>query len=169
LNSTARATGGGRSRPPFFKVLEHEPHVHLHVAAGTRCGDKPALAFCPRHYTVVVSMEGGPLGVIEDIERIRAELQLPAFAERVPRLLQPHVPVVDSGLAKVVPMLITPSHCIVVYALTGVVRVRAGSGLHVAVGVESAGKGPVAARKITVAVLDGNIPHVVVRTGVAVR
>jgi len=137
------------------------------MAAGTSSGDISELAIRV-DYTVVIIVEAGPLGMIEGVERIRAELQLTAFADQPERLLQSHVPVVDSGLAKVVPAFVAPSHRVVVYALISVVRVRAGSGLGVAAGVESAGKGPVAARKIAVASLNWNISHAVVRPGGAV-
>jgi len=58
----------------------------------------------------VTIVHGAPLGVIEGVERIRAELQLTAFAERSKGLLQSRIPVVDSRLAKVVAAFVTVSH-----------------------------------------------------------
>jgi hypothetical protein len=107
-------------------------------------------------------IHSAPLCVIESVERIRAELQLLALAERLKSLLQSHIPIVDSGLAKVIPPFVTPSHCEVSDALTEVERIRTGGGLGVAIGVESLAKAPAATRKIAIAGLDWNVSHAVV-------
>jgi hypothetical protein len=48
--------------------------------------------------------------VIEGVERIQAELQLAALAEQPERLLQPQIPVVDSGLNQLIPPFLPSSH-----------------------------------------------------------
>ena len=107
--------------------------------------------------------------MIKSVERIRAELQLLAFAERLERLLQSHIPVVGSGLAKVIPMFVSTSDRVVCYALIHVERIGAGGRLGVAAGVESVGEASTAARKIAVAALDWHISHAVVGARVSVE
>jgi hypothetical protein len=126
----------GRARivRSFGRPLEHEPHVQLDQAAGTGSANISKMTFCiglpvvdhtrgitKERATAIV--HGAPLRVIESIERICAELELLAFAERFKSLLQSHIPVVNSGLANVIPMFVTPSDCEVCDALIEVERV----------------------------------------------
>ena len=110
----------------------------------------------------VAVVHGTPLGVIESVERIRPDLQLLALAERFKSFLQSHIPIVDSGLAKVIPAFVTSSHREVSDALTEVERIRTGGRFRIAIGVEGLAKAPAATRKIAIAGLDWNVSHAVV-------
>jgi hypothetical protein len=127
--------------------------IGLAIVDYTRCVAKKGA-------TAVV--HGAPLCVIESVERIRPDLQLLALAERLKSLLQSHIPIVDSGLAKVIPTFVTPTHREVSDALTEVERIRAGGRFRVAIGVESLAKAPAATRKIAIAGLDWDVSHAVV-------
>jgi hypothetical protein len=167
------AMGRAHTVRSFSRRLEHEPHVQLDQASGTSCTDISEVTFGVRLAVVddtgsvaqkraTAVVHGTPLCVIEGVKRIRADLYLLALAEGLKRLLQSHIPIVDSGLANVIAMFVTTSHREVCDALVEVEGIGAGGRLRVAVGVESAGKAPAAARKIAIAGLKRNISHAVV-------
>src|ERR1700722_6541691 len=168
-----KETGRARIVRSSSCLLEHQPHVQLDQATRASCADISEMTFgiglaivdhtrsvAQKRATAVVHR--APLGVIESVERIRAELQFLALAERFESLLQSHIPIGDSGLTKVIPTFVTPSHCVVCDVLTEVDRIRAGGRLRVTIGVEGLAKAPAATGKVAIAGLDWNVPHAVV-------
>src|ERR1700677_2047282 len=128
--------------PPIIQHLENEPHIQLDQAAGTSRADISEMTFgiglAVVDDTGSVAQKGAaavvhtaPLGVIESVEGIGANLNFLAFAERLERLLQSHIPVIGSGLADTITMFVTARHREVRDALIEVERIRAGGRLGV--------------------------------------